>query len=484
VDGVVTEGDTSVDESMITGEPLPVDKKPDDSLVGGTINGQGFIRMKATRVGKDTALARIIRMVQEAQGSKAPIQGMADKVAAVFVPVVIVIAIAVFFLWLYLTRDYVTALIRMVSVLVIACPCALGLATPTAIMAGAGKGAEQGILFKSGEALEKAAELDTIVLDKTGTLTEGKPVVTDIRIHASGCDSKERLLQLAASVENGSEHPLGKAIVEEAGKRQIDLLDLKHFRATSGMGVEGEIEGKTVKVGKPGWFSDSSQILAPLDDPIGELQREGKTVMVVVHEDRLCGVLSVSDQLKPDSKEAVERLHQEGFKVVMLTGDNIQTARSISGELNIDEVIAEVRPEEKSSVIAKIQEKGEKTAMVGDGINDAPALAKADIGIAIGTGTDVAIETAEIILSSGNPLGIPHSIRISRATLAAIKQNLFWAFCYNTILIPVAGGALFPYEFFPGFLRSLHPILAAFAMAFSSISVVGNSLRLYKKRIR
>ena len=484
VDGVVLDGHSAVDESMISGEPLPVDKQPGDMVVGGTINGEGLLRFNATRVGKETALAQIIRLVQEAQGSKAPIQALADKVAAIFVPAIIGIAFLVFILWWGTTGDFVPAMIRLVAVLVIACPCALGLATPTAIMAGTGKGAERGILFKSSEALETATKLDTIVLDKTGTITMGKPAVVDIIPLSPQFETENDLLALAASVEKGSEHPLGKAIVKEAKARQVKLFDPTDFKASGGFGVQAVVDGHPVLVGKPKWFQEINIDVQAADEEIEALQSQGKTVMVVVKNSELCGLISVSDTLKPDSKEAIQQLHDQRLRVVMLTGDNQQTAQSIAAQVNIDEVLAEVRPEEKSSRVKKLQQDGARVGMVGDGINDAPALAQAEVGLAIGTGTDVAIETAGVILSSGSLMGVPRAIRLSRATMNTIKQNLFWAFGYNVLLIPIAAGILYPFESLPVMLRQLHPILAALAMAFSSVSVVTNSLRLYKAKIK
>jgi len=484
VDGTVLEGESSVDESMLSGEPLPVDKHENDPVVGGTINGEGLVKFKATRVGKETALAQIIKLVQEAQGSKAPIQAIADRMAAVFVPVVIGIALITFGLWWGITGEFVPAMIRLVAVLVIACPCALGLATPTAIMAGTGKGAEKGILFKKGEALETGTKLDTIVLDKTGTITMGKPAVVDIILFDRDFKSENQLLQLAASVEKGSEHPLGKAIVNEAQKRNIDLWSPEKFKALRGFGVEAIIEDKSVKMGQPAWFLDIEINIEQAKDRIDKLQSQGKTVMVLVRDNILCGLVAVSDTLKPESKSAIEKLHAQHLKVVMLTGDNLKTAQAIASKVKIDEIFAEVRPEEKASKIKEIQEKGEKTGMVGDGINDAPALAQADVGMAIGTGTDVAIETADVILSSGNLMGVSRAIQISRATMSTIKQNLFFAFVYNIVLIPVAAGILAPIDFAPEFLKQLHPILAALAMSFSSVSVVSNSLRLYRAKIQ
>ena len=482
VDGRVIEGESSVDESMLTGEPLPVDKGPGDTLAGGTINGEGRIKFEATRVGKDTAIARIIRMVQEAQGSKAPIQALADRVAAIFVPGVIAIAFVTFALWWAIGGEFVPAMIRLVAVLIIACPCALGLATPTAIMAGTGKGAEKGMLFKNSEALETATKLDTIVLDKTGTITVGRPSVTDITVIASEMQEQD-LLRLAASAERGSEHPLGKAIVKAAEERGVDLLEPEAFKASSGKGVTARVDGREVLVGKPFWFEEMGMDLGPAEDRIHSQQKQGKTVMLVAAEGLLAGLIAVADIIKPESRDAIGHLHGQGLKVFMLTGDNIQTARAIADEAGIDEVVAEVQPEEKSQKVKDLQGQGRRVGMVGDGINDAPALAQADVGLAIGTGTDVAIETGDIILASGNLNGISKAIKLSRMTMHTIRQNLFWAFFYNVVLIPIAAGVLYPLVFLPHFLRQLHPILAATAMAFSSITVVSNSLRLYRKKI-
>jgi len=483
VDGIILEGESAVDESMLSGEPLPIDKRPNDTVIGGTINGEGLLKFKATRVGKETALAQIIKLVQEAQGSKAPIQALADRVAAIFVPSVIAIAFITFALWWGITGEFVPSMIRLVAVLVIACPCALGLATPTAIMAGTGKGAEKGILFKKSEALENATKLDTIVLDKTGTITMGKPAVIDVIPFDPAIKTENELLRLGASVEKGSEHPVGKAIVNEAKKRDIDLLEPENFKASGGFGVEAKVNGNFLRLGKPKWFHEFGIDIDKAKDKISELQSEGKTVMVLTKNQALSGLISVSDTLKPESKEAIEQLHKQNLKVIMLTGDNLQTAQTIASQVHIDDVFAEVRPEDKSSKIKELQKMGKKTGMVGDGINDAPALAQADVGLAIGTGTDVAIETADVILSSGNLTGVSKAIRLSRATMKTVRQNLFWAFGYNILLIPIAAGILQPFDVFPGFLRQLHPILAALAMALSSISVVSNSLLLYKTEV-
>jgi Cu+-exporting ATPase len=486
VDGVVLEGNSAVDESMLTGEPIPVDKTAGDSVVGATINSEGFLKFRATKVGKDTALAQIIKMVQEAQGSKAPIQALADRVAAVFVPGVIGIATITFILWWTLGGEFVPAMIRLVAVLIIACPCALGLATPTAIMAGTGKGAEKGILFKDSEALEKATKLETIVLDKTGTLTLGRPTVAEVIAFNSSSPVKDKkeLLRIAASVEKGSEHPVGRAILKEAEKQNLELFEPEDFKASGGLGVQARINGQMVYVGKPGWFVEMGVDMVGGNDHVHTLQRQGKTLMAVVVGKELAGLIAVADSLKPESKEAVADLRARGLKVVMLTGDNTETARSIGEQVQVDEIVAEVRPEEKSMKVKELQGKGHMVGMVGDGINDAPALAQADVGIAIGTGTDVAIETADVILASGNLLGVSRAIQLSRATMRTVKENLFWAFIYNIILIPVAAGLLYPLEFLPSVLRQLHPILAALAMALSSVTVVSNSLRLYRAKIK
>jgi Cu+-exporting ATPase len=481
VDGEVLEGASAVDESMLSGEPLPVDKQPGDTVVGGSINREGFLKFKATRVGSDTALARIIQLVQNAQGSKAPIQALADRVAAVFVPAIIVIALITFGLWLTLTGEFVPSMIRMVAVLVIACPCALGLATPTAIMAGTGKGAEKGILFKTAQALQSATGIDTMVLDKTGTITEGRPAVTDIVILDTTMAKEDELLKIAASVEKGSEHPVGKAVVSRAEAKNIRLSEAENFKATGGMGVEATLHGTHYRIGKPVWFENQGTSLEKYREAISALQTQGKTVMIVAADQPL-GLIAVADRIKPDSAAAIIQLGKLDLKIVMLTGDNLQTAKAIAEHVQIDDIFAEVHPEEKSSKITELQHNGRKVAMVGDGINDAPALAQADVGMAIGTGTDVAIETADVILSSGSLLAAVNAVKLSRQTMNTIRQNLFWAFFYNLILIPVAAGILYPFAFAPDFLRQLHPIMAALAMSLSSITVVSNSLRLYRRK--
>jgi Cu+-exporting ATPase len=484
VDGVITRGNSAIDESMLTGEPVPIDKGPEDRVVGGTINGQGLLTITASAVGADTVLSQIIRMVQEAQGGKAPIQALADRTASVFVPAVIFVALVTFIVWWSTTGDAVAAMIRLVAVLVIACPCALGLATPTAIMAGTGKAAENGVLFRRGESIEALARIDTIVFDKTGTLTEGRPFVTDVFFDTVNCGSDEELLRLAASAEKGSEHPVGRAIVSEAGNRSLTLTAPDDFAAVSGMGVTARVSGRRIMAGRLPWFSDQGRDVSSLTEAAARFQSRGETVLAVFVDDLPWGLISVADKLKPESPAVVRALRDSGLNVAMLTGDNRQTAESIALQTGIDRVMADIRPDEKEREIHKLRQAGARVAMVGDGINDAPALARADVGIAIGTGTDVAIEAADIILSGSRLDGVLRALAISRETMTTIRQNLFWAFGYNLLLIPVAAGVLYPLAMMPGFLRHLHPALAALAMALSSISVVTNSLWLYRRRIR
>ncbi len=475
VDGIVREGYSSVDESMVTGESLPVEKKVGDSIIGATMNKTGTFKFEATKVGRDTALAQIIRLVQEAQGSKPPIARLVDVIASYFVPVVISIAILTFFIWYFFGPHPATtyAFLNFVAVLIIACPCALGLATPTSIMVGTGKGAENGILIRGAEALETAHQLNAVVLDKTGTLTRGEPSVTDV-VESEGFTRKE-ILTLAASAEKGSEHPLGEAIVRKAKEEGLGLLDPTAFEAIAGHGIEATIDSRRVLLGNLRLMEERKIALDGLLEKAELLSSQGKTPMYLGLDGKAAGIIAVADTLKENSKEAVGVLHKMGLEVVMLTGDNERTARAIARQIGVDRVLAEVLPEMKAEEIKRLQAEGKKVGMVGDGINDAPALAQADVGIAIGTGTDVAMESADITLIGGDLRGIVIAIALSKATIRNIRQNLFWAFAYNTILIPVAAGILFP---FFGIL--LNPIFAAGAMAFSSVTVVSNALRLRK----
>jgi P-type Cu+ transporter len=480
IDGQVVEGDSAVDESMMTGESIPVDKVPGEKVFGATVNQQGLLKIEATGVGSDTALAQIIRLVREAQGSKAPIQRLADRVASVFVPVIIIIAFATLGIWWYLEGSFVPAMIRMVAVLVIACPCALGLATPTAIMVGTGKGAGMGILFKNSEALETAHKLTTVLFDKTGTITKGEPALTDWVPLDGGNDAA---LALVASAEAGSEHPLAQAVVDGARARGLELTEPKDFKASSGFGVEAAVNGRRVRVGKPGWFSESAELPQRAVELVDQLSSQGKTVMLAQVDGELAGVLAVADGAKEGAAEAVADLKAMGIVPVMLTGDNQKAAASIAQAVGIERVVAEVLPQDKEEVVHQSQQEGGVVAMVGDGINDSPALARADVGIAIGTGTDVAMEASDVTLVGGELSGVSRAIHLSKATMRTIKQNLFWAFFYNTALVPVAAGALAGVYWVPEFIRDLHPVMAAAAMAFSSVSVVLNSLRLGRARV-
>jgi len=477
VDGIVREGYSSVDESMVTGESLPAEKKAGDTVIGATINKTGTFRFEATKVGKDTVLGQIIRLVQEAQGSKPPIARMVDVIASYFVPIVILIAIVTFIVWVFFGPHpaLTYAFLNFVAVLIIACPCALGLATPTSIMVGTGKGAENGILIRGAEALETAHQLNSIVLDKTGTLTKGEPSVTDI-IESQKWTRKEILI-LAASAEKGSEHPLGEAIIKKAKEEDLSLLNPKDFHAIPGHGIEATIDSKRILLGNLRLMEERNIFLNGFSKKAEFLSNEGKTPMFLAVEGEVAGIIAVADTLKENSKEAVEALHRMGLEVVMLTGDNQRTAKAIANQIGVDRVLAEVLPEMKAEEVKRLQSEGKKVGMVGDGINDAPALAQADVGIAIGTGTDVAMESSDITLIGGDLRGIVTAIALSKATIRNIKQNLFWAFAYNTILIPVAAGVLFP---FFGIL--LNPIFAAGAMAFSSVTVVSNALRLRRFR--
>ena len=472
VDGEVVEGMTAVDESMLTGESMPVEKTIGDKIIGASINKNGSIKYKATRVGKDTALAQIIKLVEDAQGSKAPIAKMADIISGYFVPIVIGLAIVSSASWYWFGGETgVFALTIFISVLVIACPCALGLATPTAIMVGTGKGAEYGVLIKSGVALETAHKVKTIVFDKTGTITEGKPKVTDIVV--TDIINENDLLQLAASAEKGSEHPLGEAIVKDAEEKALEFKKVDFFKAIPGHGIEVKIDGQDILLGNRKLMVESDISLQDMEDTSHKLAGEGKTPMYISIDGKLAGIIAVADTVKENSKLAIAQLHKMGIEVAMITGDNERTAQAIAKQVGIDRVLAEVLPQDKANEVKKLQAEGKKVAMVGDGINDAPALAQADIGIAIGSGTDVAMESADIVLMRSDLMDVPTAIQLSKNTITNIKQNLFWAFAYNTMGIPVAMGILY---MFGGPL--LNPIIAAAAMSFSSVSVLLNALRL------
>jgi Cu+-exporting ATPase len=493
VDGRVVSGESAVDESMITGESIPVTKREGDEVIGATMNTSGSFRFEATKVGEESALHQIMRMVEQAQGSKAPIQRLADRISAVFVPAVIGVAAVTFAVWLIFGPQpaFTFALLNTVAVLIIACPCAMGLATPTSIMVGTGKGAESGILVKGGEALESAHNLDTVVLDKTGTLTRGEPELTEA-IGTNGFGEDE-ILRLAASAERTSEHPLGEAIVRGAMERGLPLSEAEAFEAISGGGIRARVEGREVLVGSRRFLSESAVSEDGLLSRSEELAREGKTPIFVAVDGRPAGLVAIADVVRAESREAIERLHSLGLKVAMLTGDNRRTAEAIARQLGVDRVVAEVRPEDKAAEVKRLQAEGDKVGMVGDGINDAPALVQADVGIAIGTGTDVAMEAADLTLISGDVRGVARAIGLSKATVRNIKQNLFWAFAYNVALIPVAAGILYPLfsdGSVPEVLRPvlgeygfLNPVLAAAAMALSSVTVVSNALRLRRIKV-
>ena len=472
VDGKIVNGNTSVDESMITGESIPVSKNIGDKVIGGSINKNGSIQFEATEIGKDTVLSQIIKLVEEAQGSKAPISRMADIVAGYFVPIVIMIATITGIVWFISGSGLTAALTFFISVLVIACPCALGLATPTSIMVGTGKGAENGILIKSGEALETAHKIKTVVLDKTGTITKGKPVLTDLKVY-NNFDENE-ILQLAASAENNSEHPLAEAIVNGAKERNVEFKQYDKFRAMPGYGIRAVINEKEIQIGNRKLMASRKISTEAAEKDYEILSNEGKTPMFISVNNELAGLIAVADVVKETSKEAVEKMHKLGLKVIMLTGDNEKTAKYIAKEVGIDRVIAEILPFQKSEEVKKLQEEGEFVAMVGDGINDSPALAQANVGIAIGSGTDVAIESADIVLIRNDLNDVAGAIALSKATITNIKENLFWAFFYNVIGIPFAAGIF--YAFFNG--PKLDPMIAAFAMSLSSVSVLMNALRL------
>ena len=488
VDGIIREGYSTIDESIVTGESIPVDKKAGDEVIGASVNRTGSFRFEATRVGADTTLSRIVRLVEQAQGSKAPIQRLADIIAGYFVPIVISIAIVTFIIWYFAgpAPSLTYAILNFVAVLIIACPCALGLATPTAIIVGTGKGAENGILIRNAETLEKAHKINSVLLDKTGTLTLGQPKVTDIIV--MNHITKEEMLQLAASAENKSEHPLAQAIVDESKQKGLELLEVTQFDAVPGHGVEAKINGRQILIGNLKLMKDKGITSDALEDRAGLLWEDGKTVMFVAVDGSGVGVIALSDTIKPGAAEAVKQLRIMDIDITMITGDNRRVAEAIAHQVGIKNVLYEILPEHKADEVRKLQHQGKIVAMVGDGINDAPALAAADIGIAIGTGTDIAMETGDITLISGDPRGIVGAIELSKRTMRTIRQNLFWAFAYNVLLIPVAAGFLYLFfgdgtvpsglQFALGEYGFLNPILAAFAMAISSLTVVTNSLRL------
>ncbi len=490
VDGILISGSSSIDESMITGESLPVEKKQGDSVIGATINKTGSFKFRATKVGQETALAQIIKMVQEAQGSKAPIQRQADKVAGIFVPAVIGVALLTFFTWLISSSEsaHTLALLNFVAVLIIACPCALGLATPTAVMVGTGRGAETGILIKNAQALETLHRIETIVFDKTGTITKGEPSITDI--FTAGSYEENYLLKLAASCEKSSEHPLAEAILKEAKSRKVPIVEPKGFQSFSGLGAEAEVERRHILLGNLRLLEERNIVTSHLREKAEIFAFEGKTVVFISIDGEAAGMIAVADTLKEDAREAVEDLQKMGLRAIMITGDRKETAEAIARTTGIHHVLSEVMPHDKAQEIRKLQEQGMAVAMVGDGINDAPALAQADVGIAIGTGTDIAMESSDITLIKGSLRIVISAIKLSKATMQTIKQNLFWAFAYNTLGIPIAAGVLYPllhpgglFGPLAGWEGLLNPMVASAAMAFSSVSVVTNSLRLKQKKL-
>lgn len=473
VDGEVVEGRSYIDESMITGEPVPVEKHSGDQVVGGTINQNGTLNIRATAIGESSVLAQIIRMVEQAQGSKLPIQMLVDKVTMWFVPMVMLLAMLTFIVWFIFGPEpaLTFSLVNAVAVLIIACPCAMGLATPTSIMVGTGRGAEMGVLFRKGEALQLLQEVKVVAVDKTGTLTEGKPLLTDFHVQQSF--EHKKVLQIVASVEAKSEHPIALAIVQAAEQQKINLLPVTAFDSVTGSGIKAEVEGQSVQIGADRYMQQLGLNVTSFEQEAARLGQEGKTPIYVAINHKLAAIIAVADPIKETTYAAINALHQLGLKVAMITGDNRHTAQAIAARLHIDQVVAEVLPDGKVEVVRQLQQQYGRVAFVGDGINDAPALAQADVGLAIGTGTDVAIEAAEVILMSGNLQGVPNAIALSKATISNIRQNLFWAFVYNIALIPIAAGVLYP-----AFGILLSPIFAAGAMALSSVFVLGNALRL------
>jgi Cu+-exporting ATPase len=479
VDGVITEGQAAIDESMLTGESMPVEKKNDDQVFAATINKNGLLKMRTQKIGRETVLAQIIKLVEQTQASKAPIQKLADKVSAIFVPVVILIALAVFIIWWSFSGDFTSAALRLVAVLVIACPCALGLATPTAIMVATGRGAQSGILFRNSEALDLAEKVSRIILDKTGTITTGKPAVTEIIVSANGGFDEDRLLSWTATAEKGSQHPLAQAIVREAKTRQLKLTHPERFESFSGFGITAEIEQHKIVIGRSSFLTEHDIMIDRLLSEAKRMENEAKTVVWIAIDQKLGGIIALEDPLQDDAITAISKLLQAKYQIALVTGDNRNTARAIAQKSGIHDVYAETSPVEKAELVDKLKQQSRGlVAMVGDGINDAPALARADVGMAMGGGTDIAMETADITLMGNNLINVQQALELSKNTMHIIRQNLFWAFFYNLILIPVAAGIFYPLSFLPSFLRTLHPMLAALAMAFSSVSVVTNSLRL------
>ena len=476
VDGLVLDGRSAVDESLITGESFPVEKSAGMKVVGATINREGLLTIKATCLGSESTLAQIVKQVEHAQSTKAPIQQLADKIASVFVPIVIGVAILAFCGWYFFVGDFTQALLRMISVLIISCPCAMGLATPLAVMVGMGRGAEHGILFKSSEALQRMCDVTDVILDKTGTISEGKLSVTDIVAGANG--SEESVLGLAASMERGSEHPLATTIVAKAVERQLVLQTCREFQSMPGQGVQGTIDGDSIRVGNLRWMAEQGIAIDAMQSRALELEKQAKTVVWIACGGKVVGLIAVADTIKSSSKSAVDRMKQMGLRVSMITGDNVHTANAIGRQVGIEEILAETLPHDKAARVQNLKSAGKVVAMVGDGINDAPALALADVGIAIGTGTDIAIESADVTLLRGDLNGVSQAMKLSAATMRNIKQNLFWAFAYNVLLIPVAAGVLAGFAFLPLMLRELHPIMAAFAMIASDLVIVANALRL------